>query len=203
MSNRPALRWRINDLVIGSVLAVACGFLYWIWGNAGYPLLTLLLSLAPEYASLAGGIWLIAGVLGGLLIRKPGAALYTELLAALVSALLGSQYSWLAVLSGLIQGAAAELVFLLFFYRAWGLVLALLAGALSGLAMGASEAALYYADEMSPAKALTYTLCALVSGLVWAGLGSWLIFKALLPTGVLDSLASGRARRATGPWSRP
>ncbi|MDO4252028.1 MAG: ECF transporter S component [Rothia sp. (in: high G+C Gram-positive bacteria)] len=197
MTKKTAFTWRINDILVASVLAVACGLLYWIWSNLVYPLCASLLLLTPEYLPLVGGTWLLAGVLGGYLIRRPGAALYTEVLAAAVSGLIGTQYSWLVVLSGLIQGLGAELVFLLFFYRVWTLWTALLAGAVSGLFMGASEIILYYAASMQGAKALIYLTSSVISGLVLAGLLTWLLTGALVKTGVLDSLASGRVKRAS------
>jgi ABC-type cobalt transport system, permease component len=52
----------------------------------------------------AVGIWLLGGVLGGLIIRKPGAALAVELLAALVSAAVGNQWGITTLYSGLAQG---------------------------------------------------------------------------------------------------
>ncbi len=197
MTKKTAFTWRINDILVASVLAVACGLLYWIWSNLVYPLCASLLLLTPEYLPLVGGTWLLAGVLGGYLIRRPGAALYTEVLAAAVSGLIGTQYSWLVVLSGLIQGLGAELVFLLFFYRVWTLWTALLTGAVSGLFMGASEIILYYAASMQGAKALIYLTSSVISGLVLAGLLTWLLTGALVKTGVLDSLASGRVKRAS------
>ncbi len=197
MTKKTAFTWRINDILVASVLAVACGLLYWIWSNLVYPLCASLLLLTPEYLPLVGGTWLLAGVLGGYLIRRPGAALYTEVLAAAVSGLIGTQYSWLVVLSGLIQGLGAELVFLLFFYRVWTLWTALLAGAVSGLFMGASEIILYYAASMQGAKALIYLTSSVISGLLLAGLLTWLLTGALVKTGVLDSLASGRVKRAS------
>lgn len=197
MTKKTAFTWRINDILVASVLAVACGLLYWIWSNLVYPICASLLLLTPEYLPLVGGTWLLAGVLGGYLIRRPGAALYTEVLAAAVSGLIGTQYSWLVVLSGLIQGLGAELVFLLFFYRVWNLWTALLAGAVSGLFMGASEIILYYAASMQGAKALIYLTSSVISGLVLAGLLTWLLTGALVKTGVLDSLASGRVKRAS------
>ena len=50
-------------------------------------------------------------VLAPLIIRKPGAALFAEMVAAGVSALLGSLWGVDTLLSGFVQGAAAELVF--------------------------------------------------------------------------------------------
>lgn len=194
MSKNPALTWRVNDIVVASVLAVACGLIFWLWSNFGFSLVTTALALAPEYAPLAGGVWLFAGVLGGLIIRKPGAALYTELLAAIVSALLGTHYNLTVVISGLVQGLAAELVFLVVFYRIWNLATALLSGIAAGAAMGVSEIIMYYAGEMVGQKAVIYVVCSMISGMILAGLVSWLLARALVSTGALDSLASGRAR---------
>lgn len=199
-AKKASLTWRVNDIVVASVLAVACAILFWIWNIVGYKATTAALALAPEYASLMGGTWLLAGVLGGLIIRKPGAALYTELLAAIISMLMGSDYGWQIILSGIIQGIGAELVFALFLYRLWVLPVALLAGAVSGAFMSVSELIIYYAGVFEGAKAVAYATGGIISGTILAGLVAWLLTRALVATGVLDSLASGRARaRRTTP----
>ena len=195
MARNYSLRWRVNDIVVASVLAVACGLIFWVWSNAIYPALTAVLALAPQFAPLAGGGWLLAGVLGGFIIRKPGAALYTELLAAIISGLMGTEYSWMVALSGLIQGIGAEIVFAVLLYRVWNLSSALLAAAVSGFAMGFSEILIYYASEVTGTNAVIYVVCSMISGMVFAGLLSWIITKALAKTGVLSSLASGRVQR--------
>ncbi|QNV39558.1 ECF transporter S component [Rothia amarae] len=195
MARNYSLRWRVNDIVVASVLAVACGLIFWVWSNAIYPALTAVLALAPQFAPLAGGGWLLAGVLGGFIIRKPGAALYTELLAAIISGLMGTEYSWMVALSGLIQGIGAEIVFAVLLYRVWNLSSALLAAAVSGFAMGFSEILIYYASEVTGTNAVIYVACSMISGMVFAGLLSWIITKALAKTGVLSSLASGRVQR--------
>lgn len=202
MSRKSSLSWRVNDIVVASVLAVACGLLFWMWSNAIYPAITAALALAPQYAPLAGGGWLIAGVLGGYIIRKPGAALYTEVLAAVISGLLGTQYSWTVVLSGIIQGFGAELIFAIFAYKLWNLSTALLAGVAAGFCMGLSEIIIYYASEITGAKAVTYVVCSMISGAIFAGLVSWLLTKALAQTGVLSTLASGRTSGGRGTAHR-
>ena len=64
-------------------------------------------------------MWLIPAVLAPLIIRKPGAALFAEMVAAGVSALFGSAWGVDTLLSGFVQGAAAELVFAFTRYRLW------------------------------------------------------------------------------------
>ena len=59
------------------------------------------------------GVWLIPAVLAPLIVRLPGAAILAETMAAAVSALLGSVWGLDTLMSGLMQGAGAELVFAL------------------------------------------------------------------------------------------
>ncbi len=187
--------WQTRDIVIASVVAVASGLIFWLWTVAIYPALTAALIVAPEFQSLFGGGWLIAGVLGGLIVRKPGAAIYCEVLAALIEAILGTHLGWTVVISGIAQGVGAELIFALFLYRQWNLVVALLAGALSGVAMGVNEVVMYYAATMDFPKMVVYTVCGAISGIVVAGLFSWLAMRGIAQTGAVPGLNATDRRR--------
>ena len=193
-ARRQRYGWRVVDIVVASVVAVAVGVIFWAW-SAAWPLIEGLTVAFPPSAGLYTGGWLMAGVLGGLIIRKPGAALYFEVLAAAVSGVLGTQFGLSVLLSGAIQGLGAELVFLLFLYRKFTLPVALLAGLGSGLFLGASESILYMPEWAFQWQAL-YTVFAMVSGLLLAGLLSWLAVRALARTGVLSAFASGRTADA-------
>ena len=182
--------WRVVDIVVASVLAVATGVVFWAWSLAYGGGAAVFVAFPPLGGLYTGG-WLIAGVLGALIIRKPGAALYCEILASAVSGVLGTQFGLSVLLSGAIQGLGAELVFLLFLYRKFTLPVALLAGLGSGLFLGVSESILYMPEWAFQWQAL-YTVFAMVSGLVLAGLLSWLAVRALAKTGVLSAFASGR-----------
>lgn len=188
-------RWRIVDIVTASVIGVASGLIFLAW-NIGYlgPK-ALLEPLLPGLQGLLDGPWLFAGVLGALIIRKPGAALYTETLAAVVSALIGNQWGgFLTIEAGLVQGLGAELIFLLFLYRAWSLPVALLAGAGAGLAGAVNNLILWYAGA-DATFTLVYVVSAVVSGAVIAGGLSWFLARGIAATGALDGFASGRDRR--------
>ncbi|MEH0108628.1 ECF transporter S component [Tersicoccus sp. MR15.9] len=186
--------WRVIDIIVASVVAVACGVVFWAWSQ-GYAAVAVATAPFPFLGGLYGGGWLIAGVIGGLIIRKPGAALYCELIGACVEGVLGTHFGLTVILSGLIQGLGAEAVFALFRYRRFGVGVAMLAGLVSGLVMGISEDVLYNV-EWAAGWQVVYAVLAGVSGLVIAGLVSWLIVRALAGTGVLSGLASGRAARA-------
>src|SRR5438067_13143656 len=124
VSNQPS-GWRTVDIVVAAVIAVAFGVVFWAWNVVTLPLFS---GQVNPLAYLVSGVWLLPGVLAMLVIRKPGAALFAEVLAAVVSALLGSAWGLDTVLSGALQGAGAELVVAVVFYRSFGLPIALLAG---------------------------------------------------------------------------
>ena len=188
-------RWRVVDIVIASVIGVASGLIFVVWNQAYNPLSGLLTPLLPGLQALLGGGWLFAGVLGGLIIRKPGAALYTELLAAVVSTLVGgTPWGATILVSGLVQGLGAELVFALFFYANYRLYVALLAGAGAGLALAINDLLLWYPGSAAPFITI-YTAASIVSGIVVAGLLSWLAMRGLARTGALSRFAAGRSSR--------
>ena len=102
-------------------------------------------------------MWLLAGVLGGYLIRKPGAALYCEIVAAVISVFLtGGAWSQSILIAGFFQGIGAEIAFAVFGYRVWNLSTAAFAGALSGLFMGVNEIIIYYQTWKSSKPSSTW-----------------------------------------------
>nr|WP_233551525.1 ECF transporter S component [Cryobacterium melibiosiphilum] len=185
-------RWRVVDIVVASIIGVASGLIFVVWNQASNPLGGLLTPLLPGLQGLLGGGWLFAGVLGGLIIRKPGAALYTELLAAFVATLIGGN-AWgsLVLVSGLTQGLGAELVFALFLYGNYRAYVALLAGAGAGIALTITDLLLWYPGSAALFMG-TYMATSIISGVVVAGGLSWLALRGLARTGALSRFASGR-----------
>jgi energy-coupling factor transport system substrate-specific component len=188
-------RWRTVDIVVASVIGVAFGVIFWAWG--------LLYNGPAETIPLPGraalyGVWLVPAVLGGLVIRKPGAAFYTETVAALVSVALGTAWGWTIALQGPIEGLGAELAFALFAYRVWRLPVAALAAALAGAVAAGYDKIYWYPspDYSWVSFGMPYIAITVVSSLVIAGLGSVALTRALAQTGVLDRFPSGRERAA-------
>lgn len=185
--------WRVVDIVIAAVIAVSSGVIFWAW-NSTHHLLDFLFIAFPPSTSLVSGMWLFPAVLGALIIRKPGAAIFCELVAAMVSALLGSEFGLTVLSSGLIQGLGAEAVFAAFRYRRWNLPVALLAGSMAGLFGGVNDAFIFrWFPEYTLTMQLIYVACMTFSGLVIAGLLSFFATRALAKTGALGALASRKA----------
>ncbi|MFS8478574.1 MAG: ECF transporter S component [Micromonosporaceae bacterium] len=189
-------RWRTVDIVVASVIGVAFGVVFWAWGllyNGPADAIPL-----PGRAALYG-VWLVPAVLGGLVIRKPGAAFYTETIASLVSVALGTSWGWTIALQGPIEGLGAELVFALFAYRVWRLPVAALAGTLAGIVAALYDKIYWYPTNEGYAWVpfgISYIAVTAVSSLVVAGLGGHALTRALAQTGVLDRFPAGRERTA-------
>jgi energy-coupling factor transport system substrate-specific component len=182
--------WRVVDIVVTSVLGVAFGVVFWQWGVVWAP---LFLGAVNPLAYLVSGVWLAPAVLAALVIQKPGAALFAETLAATVSALLGSAWGLDTVASGIMQGAGAELVFAATFYRSFGLPVALLAGAAAAVGEWLHDMTIYYPQTVLELQ-LGYGAFMLISGVLIAGLGSWLLTRAMIRTGVLAPFPSGQSQ---------
>jgi energy-coupling factor transport system substrate-specific component len=186
----PGSGWRVVDIVVASVLGVAFGVVFWQWGVVWAP---LFLGSVNPLAYLVSGVWLAPAVLAALVIQKPGAALFAETLAATVSALLGSAWGLDTVASGIMQGAGAELAFALTFYRSFGLLTALLAGAGAAVGEWLHDMTIYYPQTALELQ-LAYGAFMLISGVLIAGLGSWLLARAMIRTGVLAPFPSGQSQ---------
>jgi len=192
LASRPLLGYRTVDLLSAAMLGLAFGVVFWAWGFLYEAPSGLLSAVFPPIAAVTYSPWLIAGVVGGLLIRRPGAALLTEMVAASVEPLIGSQFGWLTLLSGFLQGMGVELVLALFAWRSFGPRVAMLAGALAAtLEVVFFEWYLYVPDYTWTWK-LVYLASFAVSGALVAGLGGWAIVRALVRTGAVNAMPAGQ-----------
>lgn len=185
-------RWRTVDIVVASVIGVAFGVVFWAW-SALWEGPANVIPLPGR--AFMNGVWLLPAVLGPLVIRKPGAGVFTELLASLVSVLLGSPWGLLTLLYGLFEGLAGEFAFAATGYRSWRVPVAVVGGALAGGAATLLDLINFYGSWAAEWK-WAYLGLTVLSGAVIAGIGGYLLTRALAQTGVLDRFPSGRERVA-------
>ncbi|HEY7717113.1 MAG TPA: ECF transporter S component [Pedococcus sp.] len=190
----PLLGWRTVDLLTVAFLGAAFGIAYWGWGIA-YEAPAKALGLAfPPLQGITAAPWLVAGVVGGLVIRRPGAALLCEVIAALVSMLPGTQWGATVLVSGILQGLGAEIAFAILGYAAFGAGAAALAGALAAPFEAVYEWFVYWTDWAMGYK-VAYLLIFTAAGALVAGLGGWLLTRALARAGALSALPPGQELR--------
>jgi energy-coupling factor transport system substrate-specific component len=190
--SRINFRWRVVDIIVAAVVGVAFGVVFYGW-DLVYSIPSKPLNLLlPGSEALIYGVWVIPAVLGALIVRKPGAAIFTELVAAVVEALFGAQWGgFQTILEGLVQGVGAEIIFAVMLYSTWRIWIAIVAGAASGLTMAAYDFLEYY-PGYSLEFYFVYGAAAIVSGAVIAGVLSWLLVRAIARTGALSRFAAGR-----------
>jgi len=190
MRTDSGMTWRTVDIVVTAAIAVAFGVVFWAW-NFVWATAGPMFAAVPPAQNILYGVWLIPAVLAGLVVRKPGAALFAELVAASVSALLGSQWGLDTLASGALQGLAAEVAFAAMRYRVWDLRTACLAAALSAVAAWVHDMPLYYPD-LTLTDQLVIGVFMVLSAVIIAGVGSYWLMEMLAQTGVLAQFPSGR-----------
>jgi energy-coupling factor transport system permease protein len=185
-------RWRTVDIVVTAVLGVAFGVVFWAWNLLWAAVGTAFTAFPPGQAFMYG-VWLLPAVLAPLVVRKAGAGLFAELVAAVVSALLGSAWGAQVLLYGLLQGLAGEAGYAAFRYRRFGWPQALLSAVLAG-GMAAVLDLVYWYPLWSGGWKLTYVVLVVASTAVVSGLGGRALVRALARTGALSSFTAGRSR---------
>jgi energy-coupling factor transport system substrate-specific component len=185
-------RWRTVDIVVTAVLGVAFGVVFWAWNQLWAATGTAFTAFPPAQAVMYG-VWLLPAVVAPLIVRKPGAAIFAETVAAIVSALLGAQWGAQVVLYGLIEGLAGELGYAAFRYRRFGWLQAALSAVLAGAAAAVLDLVYWYPTWTAGWK-LTYVLVVVASTVVVCGIGGTALVRALARTGALSSFAAGRRR---------
>jgi energy-coupling factor transport system permease protein len=183
--------WRVVDMTVAAVIAVAGGLFLLGMNTAWTPLTAPVGRVYPPLPALLNGVWILPGVLAGLVVRKPGAALFGETVAAAIEALTGGLWGFTSLYYGVVEGLGVEIVFALMLYRRFGPVAAALAGVGGGLTLSALDLTFYVTDYPAGQK-LAYVVLSVISCAVIAGLGGWALARGLAASGALAPLASGR-----------
>jgi energy-coupling factor transport system permease protein len=180
----PSTAWRTRDIVVTAIIGVTFGVVFWVWGLA-WGGLDAVFVFAPPAKDLLYAVWLVPAVLAPYIVRKPGAAVFAEMVAAGVSAILGSQWGPDTLLSGFIQGAAAELVFAFTLYRVWTFPILAAAAVASAAGAWLHDWALYYPTLSLEVQLLRGLMMAISAVVIVAG-GSVVLVRALRQAGVLE-----------------
>ncbi|MFD0803419.1 ECF transporter S component [Streptomonospora algeriensis] len=183
-------RYRTVDIVVPAVLGVAIGVVFWAW-NLLWQVSAPLFAFFPPAQAVVYGTWLLPGVLGALVVRKPGAAVLTSTAAAFVSMVLGTPWGVEVALAGFVQGLLPELVFAAARYRRWGMAISVLAGAAAGIAPAVWDNVRYY-PTWPLSFQLVYGVLVVVSAAVIGGAGARLLTSALARAGALSAFPSAR-----------
>lgn len=189
-------RWTTWEAVLVTALAVVCGLIFWSWGLTVWQFVRPLRAvpgIGPGLRDLFYGAWFLPAVLVPYIVRRPGSAVVAELIAASVSAFIGTEWGLAVLISGLAQGGLAELAFAAGRWQRFSLGAVMTAGAAAALGSFLIDVPFYYSDlGLLPLGSML--IARLISGAVLAGVVGKLLADGLARLGVLDNVAIRRDR---------
>ena len=170
--------------ILGVLFAVV--YMAVFYGGTAISVALTPLGLSAFGFELIYGVWFMAATIAAYIIRKPGAALITEVLASAIELLMGNSGGATVVLTGLIQGVGCELGFAVFRYRKYTL-----SGVFAAVCIFCYE--LYYLSYylLAPTMLAAQLAVRFASAVVFSGVIAKLACDGLARTGVLRSYAVG------------
>jgi energy-coupling factor transport system substrate-specific component len=186
-------RWTLRELLIVTVLGAVFGVLYLGWVQVWIIAQAI---FGPVTMDVVMGFWFIVSIIAAAIIRKPGAAILSEFLAALVEVLLGSPAGLLLLVAALVQGAGAEIVFAARGWRDYRLPVLIAAGVGASVFSFAYTWFLFDYGALDPGLLVVMFVLRCLSGALLGGLAGYWVTEALYRTGVLSGLAIDRDRRS-------
>ncbi|MCM3711392.1 ECF transporter S component [Sporosarcina luteola] len=184
--------WKLKEVVLMSLFSVVFGIVYLLFLHVGNIWAGFIGPVAYEWIF---GIWFIVSIICMYIIRKPGAAVISETIAAAIEVLLGNAVGPRLILAGIIQGLGAEAAFAATRYRRFDIWVLMLAG------VGASVFSFIYGyflggfTVFSTGYVLLMLGIRIASGAVIAGIGGKAVVDGLLATGSLRGYPITRAKK--------
>jgi len=185
-------KWNLREIVVMSTLAVAFAIVYLLFFQVGNIMVGFMGPIGYEPIF---GIWFIVSIISAYIIRKPGAAFLSETIAAFIEVLIGNVNGPRLILSGMIQGLGAELVFAATGWKRYSVWVLMAAGMGSSVFSFAWGYFLSGFQALSPQYVLWMFIIRLISGALFAGLLGKYISDALAKTGVLNGMELGKERK--------
>ena len=185
--------WTLRETVIVAVLGAVFGVLYLGWVQVWLALQAIFGAVTMDVVM---GFWFIVSIISAAIIRKPGVALISEVMAAAIQVLLGSPAGLLLLLTGLVQGAGAEAVFAATRWRRYSLPVLMAAGMGAALASFAYTWIRFDYGSLAPGLLVVMFVLRMASGALLGGLLGHTIVNALYRTGALSGLSIDQDRRA-------
>ncbi len=183
-------KWNTREIILAANMGLVFGILFMGWNiiwEFAKPL------KATGLRDLFYGFWFIAGIVVPYIVRKPGAAVAGEVLAALAEMLAGGEWGATLLLSAIAQGGASEIIFAVTGWRNYRLPVLLAAGAAAGVGSFIVDYLLWY-STLAPGVLTVMFVARLISGAILAGWLGKALADALARTGVLSGYAIGREK---------
>jgi energy-coupling factor transport system substrate-specific component len=184
--------WTQREIVVVATIGVVFGVLYLAWVQVWLVAQGLIGPLAMD---IVFGFWCVASVIAAYIVRKPFAAFFAEVTAAVAEVATGNPAGMILLLTGVVQGAGAELPFALTRWKRYDTAVLVASGISAAIFSFVYTWIRFKYGALDPALLVLMLAVRMVSGIVLAGLLGRYLARRLQKTGVLHGLAiDGEAR---------
>lgn len=188
--------WKLQEIIFVAMLCIVFGVVYLIAVYAAAAMVAAFtpMGIGPMGNEIVFGIWFMVSTLAAYIIQRPGVALVSEVIAALIEVLLGNMYGPMVIVTGLVQGAGAELAFALGRYKSFKTKDMMLAAVFCTIISFVWSFIRSGYGLLSIPVLVMFFVVRLVSSVVFCGFLSKAIGDGLAKTGLLKGYALGRNR---------
>lgn len=188
------VNWKLKDVIMIAIVSILFGVVFLGATYAGGFLSGLLtpagltsLGYEPFY-----GIYFMAAAFAAYVIRKPGAGIIAEMLAAIIECLLGNYFGPIIILSGLVQGIGFEIIIALFRYKKYDLKTMCLASCVCSAVTLVYNLFISGYSQIAVPVLLLMLAVRLVSSVIFTAVITKLLADKLAKAGVLNGYAIGQ-----------
>ena len=130
MNNRISKGWTTRETVVVAVSSVVFGMIYLAWVQ-----LWLLAQglIGPIAMDIVFGLWFAGSTFNAYVVRKPGVAFATAMIAVITELLAGNPAGLILLITGLVQGAGSEIPFALTRWRRYSWFVLLTSGGMAAV----------------------------------------------------------------------
>lgn len=187
--------WELKEIILVAMCCIVFGVVYLV---AVYLSSFINTACTPMGLGFLGnellfGVWFMASTFAAYILQKPGVALVSEIIAALIEVLLGNMYGPMVIVTGFVQGIGSELAFAAFRYRRFDWTSMMLAATFSCIISFVWSFVRSGYGELALPLLVVFFIIRLLSSALFAGVICKVVADKLARTGLLKSYALGRA----------
>lgn len=171
---------KLSEILVTVLISVIFAIIYNLW----WLFYNVAQVAGLHLEQLTYGVWFMAAIVCYLIIPKPGIALLAEFAAGAGETIVMGKFDIPTIIYALLQGLACEIVFAIFKYQSRLVMVAMLAGLVTALVSFPVDYFYGYLNEVAGWNLILFIVFRAISGIIIAGLLSYLLVKALDQTGV-------------------
>ncbi|MBY6178236.1 ECF transporter S component [Staphylococcus warneri] len=171
---------KLSEILVTVLISVIFAIIYNLW----WLFYNVAQVAGLHLEQLTYGVWFMAAIVCYLIIPKPGIALLAEFAAGAGETIVMGKFDIPTIIYALLQGLACEIVFAIFKYQSRSVMVAMLAGLVTALISFPVDYFYGYLNEVAGWNLILFIVFRAISGIIIAGLLSYLLVKALDQTGI-------------------